>query len=58
MLEIWRAGGSNTGATPEEARRVEAEGWDGQMFMCSQNLSADPYVQMGVWASATERLKF
>ena len=40
------------------ARSVEAEGWDGQMFMCSQNLSADPYVQMGVWASATSRLKF
>ncbi len=57
MLEIWRAGGSNTGATPQEARRVEAEGWHGQMFMCSQNLSADPWVQMGVWASATERLK-
>lgn len=58
MLEIWRAGGSNTSATPEEARRVEAEGWDGQMFMCSQNLSADPWVQMGLWAGATERLKF
>ena len=57
MLELWRAGGSNTSATPEEARRVEAEGWDGQMFMCSQNLSADPWVQMGVWASATSRLK-
>ncbi len=58
MLEIWRAGGSNTGASPELARSVEAEGWDGQMFMCSQNLSADPWVQMGVWASATTRLKF
>ena len=57
MLEIWRAGGSNTGASPDLARGVEAEGWDGQMFMCSQNLSADPYVQMGVWASATTRLK-
>jgi 5,10-methylenetetrahydromethanopterin reductase len=57
MLELWRAGGSNTSATPEEARRVEAEGWDGQMFMCSQNLSADPWVQMGVWASTTSRLK-
>ncbi len=57
MLEIWRAGGSNTSATPEEARRVEAEGWDGQMFMCSQNLSADPWVQMGVWASHTSRIK-
>ena len=58
MLEIWRAGGSNTGASAEIARAVEAEGWDGQMFMCSQNLSADPWVQMGVWASATSRLKF
>lgn len=57
MLEVWRAGGSNTGATPDIARAVEAEGWDGQMFMCSQNLSADPYVQMGVWAAATSRLK-
>jgi len=57
MAEIWRAGGSNTGATPEVARATEAEGWDGQMFMDSQCLSADPYVQMGVWASATERIK-
>jgi 5,10-methylenetetrahydromethanopterin reductase len=57
MLEMWRAGGSNTGASPEAARPVEAEGWDGQMFMCSQCLSADPYVQMGVWATATSRLK-
>lgn len=58
MLEVWRAGGSNTGASPDLARSVETEGWDGQMFMCSQNLSADPYVQMGVWASHTSRLKF
>jgi 5,10-methylenetetrahydromethanopterin reductase len=57
MLEFWRAGGANTGASAEVARSVEAEGWDGQMFMCSQNLSADPYVQMGVWAAATSRLK-
>ena len=57
MLEVWRAGGSNTGASAEIARGVEAAGWDGQMFMCSQNLSADPWVQMGVWASATEQLK-
>lgn len=57
MLEIWRAGGSNTGATPELARTVEAQGWDGQMFMCSQCLSADPYAQMGVWACSTERIK-
>jgi 5,10-methylenetetrahydromethanopterin reductase len=58
MLEIWRSGGSNTGTSPELALATEAEGWDGQMFMCSQNLSADPWVQMGVWASHTSRLKF
>ena len=56
MLEIWRAGGSNTGASAELARGVEAEGWDGQMFMDSQSLSADPYAQMGAWAAWTERL--
>jgi 5,10-methylenetetrahydromethanopterin reductase len=57
MLEIWRAGGSNTGASAELARGVEAEGWDGQMFMDSQSLSADPYAQMGAWAAWTERLR-
>jgi 5,10-methylenetetrahydromethanopterin reductase len=57
MLEIWRAGGSNTGATPALARSIEAEGWDGQMFMDSQCLSADPFVQMGVWGCTTERIK-
>lgn len=57
MLEIWRAGGSNTGFSPEQARAVEAEGWDGQMFMDSQSLSADPWVLMGAWAQATSRIK-
>lgn len=57
MLEIWRAGGSNTGATAALAQGIEAEGWDGQMFMDSQSLSADPYAQMGAWAAWTERLK-
>ena len=56
MLEIWRAGGANTGADAATAQAVEAEGWDGQMFMDSQCLSADPYAQMGVWACSTERL--
>lgn len=57
MVEVWRAGGSNTGASPELAQAIEAEGWDGQMFMDSQCLSADPWAQMGVWAAATTRLK-
>src|SRR4051794_10413934 len=57
MLELWRAGGPNSSASAAVARAVEAEGWDGQMFMDSQSLSADPWVQMGAWAIATERLK-
>ena len=56
MLEIWRAGGANTGATCDLAQGVEGEGWDGQMFMDSQSLSADPYAQMGAWAAWTDRL--
>lgn len=57
MQEIWRAGGSNTSACPDLARRIEAEGWDGQMFMDSQCLSADPWAQMGLWAGATRTLR-
>lgn len=57
MLELWRAGGSNTGASADIARAVEAEGWDGQMFMDSQSIGMDPYVLMAVWATATQRLK-
>lgn len=57
MIEFWRAGGSVSGSSAAQARAVEAEGWDGQMFMDSQSLSADPFVLMGAWAVATERLK-
>ncbi len=57
MVEFWRAGGSEATTSIGAARTIEAEGWDGQMFMDSQSLSADPFVRMGVWAVATERLK-
>jgi 5,10-methylenetetrahydromethanopterin reductase len=57
MIEFWRSGGAESTTSVQDARRVEAEGWDGQMFMDSQSLSADPYVRMGVWAAATQRLK-
>ena len=57
MIEFWRSGGSESTTATEDARRVEAAGWDGQMFMDSQSLCADPYVRMGVWAAATQRLK-
>jgi 5,10-methylenetetrahydromethanopterin reductase len=57
MLELWRAGGPSTSVSAVVARAVESEGWDGQMFMDSQSLGADPWVLMGAWAMATERLK-
>jgi 5,10-methylenetetrahydromethanopterin reductase len=57
MIEFWRAGGSESFTSAEIARKVEADGWDGQAFMDSQCLSGDPYVLMGAWAAATERLK-
>jgi 5,10-methylenetetrahydromethanopterin reductase len=57
MVEFWRAGGAQSTTSVEAARRCEAEGWDGQMFMDSQSISADPYVLMGAWAMCTERLK-
>jgi 5,10-methylenetetrahydromethanopterin reductase len=57
MLEFWRAGGAASFTPAQTARRVEAEGWDGQMFMDSQSLGGEPYVLMGAWATSTERLK-
>lgn len=57
MLEFWRAGGPGSLVPGRAAREAEAEGWDGQAFMDSQSLGADPYVLMAHWAAATERLK-
>jgi 5,10-methylenetetrahydromethanopterin reductase len=57
MIEVWRAGGTNTGASRALVEAVEAEGWHGQMFMDSQSLSADPWAQMGAWAAWSERLR-
>lgn len=57
MVEFWRAGGPTDGSIPDEAAAVEALGWDGQTFMDSQSLGADPYALMGAWAARTSRLK-
>jgi 5,10-methylenetetrahydromethanopterin reductase len=57
MVEFWRAGGTISTTSIDVATQIEAEGWDGQMFMDSQSLGADPYVMMGAWAAATTRLK-
>lgn len=57
MIEFWQAGGPGSLAPASAAALAEDEGWDGQMFMDSQSLGADPYVLMGQWAAATQRIK-
>lgn len=58
MVEFWRAGGSDGFDDPASAAKAaEAEGWDGQTFKDTQSIGGDPYVMMGAWAVATERLK-
>jgi len=55
-VELWRAGYGEVVVTPAEAATIEAEGWDGQMVMDSQSLSADPYVVLASMAVGTTRL--
>jgi 5,10-methylenetetrahydromethanopterin reductase len=56
-LELWKAG-YQVHDLAGAARRphAEAEGWDGQMAMDSQSLSADPYVVLAELATRTTRL--
>src|SRR5580693_8379785 len=56
-IEFWLGGRSRDATIVARAPAIEAEGWDGQMFMDSQALSADPYVLMGAWAGATRHLR-
>ena len=57
MTELWIAGAGMPGRTATFAARTEQEGWDGLALVDSQNLAVDPYVHLGIAASATERLK-
>lgn len=56
MIEFWKSGGADI--LTEDAASVEGDGWDGQMFMDSQSLGADPYALMGFWAAQTRSLLF
>ena len=57
MIEFWRQGGGPKSTWAAQARRIEAAGWDGETFMDSQCLSADPFVCMGLWAAVTTHLQ-
>jgi 5,10-methylenetetrahydromethanopterin reductase len=54
---LWQAGYQvHDFGTRARRRDPEAEGWDGQMAMDSQSLSADPYVVLADLATRTTRL--
>lgn len=56
MSELWTFGPSD-GDIAGQARHVESEGWDGMVFMDTQNLRIDCYVAMTVAATATTHIK-
>lgn len=56
FVELWTAGVGLPNSTVRQARQAEDEGWDGLGVVDSQNLAADPYVEMGLAAAATTRL--
>ena len=55
-IEFFTSFRSLPGTSAANARRAEAEGWDGCTFTDSQNLSGDPYVAMTAAALATTRI--
>lgn len=56
-LEIWTAGAGTPARVADTARRAEDAGWDGLTLVDSQNLAPDPYVTLGLAATATSTLK-
>ncbi|MHB8661616.1 MAG: LLM class flavin-dependent oxidoreductase [Acidimicrobiales bacterium] len=56
-LELWTAGVGIPGFSVRQAQRAEEEGWDGIGFVDSQNLAADPFVELVLAAQATTTLR-
>lgn len=57
MTEYWTYGVSIPGLVVPAAKQAEAEGWDGVVFVDSQNLRLDCYVVMAIATTVTTRLK-
>jgi 5,10-methylenetetrahydromethanopterin reductase len=55
--EIWMHAFPIPGKTVAIAEQAEAYGFDGLLVADSQNLVGDPYVEMGLAAKATQRLR-
>lgn len=56
-LEIWTSGAGVPRANVRQAQRAEEMGFDGIVYVDSQNLSGDCYVAMALAAKVTERIK-
>ena len=56
-IELWTSGVGLPHSTVRQARQAEDEGWDGLGVVDSQNLAADPYVELALAAAATTTLK-
>lgn len=57
MVEFWRAAHPMAYCTVDQARAIEAEGWDGQMAMDLQTRSADPFILLSTICQATSSLR-
>ena len=56
-VEVWTAGVGVPGYSVRQACQAEQEGWDGIGFVDSQNLAADPFVELALAAQATTSLR-
>ena len=56
-VEIWTAGAGVPKFSAYQAERAERAGYDGILYVDSQNLAGDPYVAMAMAASATTSIK-
>jgi 5,10-methylenetetrahydromethanopterin reductase len=56
-VEFWTSGAGVPIANVRQAEAAEREGWDGIVYVDSQNLAGDPYIAMALAAKATTNLK-
>ena len=56
-IEFWTSGAGVPFANVRQAETAEREGWDGIVYVDSQNLAGDPYIAMALASKVTDRLK-
>jgi alkanesulfonate monooxygenase SsuD/methylene tetrahydromethanopterin reductase-like flavin-dependent oxidoreductase (luciferase family) len=56
-IDVWMRSFSFAGKVAPHAARIEAWGFDGMLLADSQNLNADIWVELGLAAAATDRIR-